>query len=108
MKITFMNVPLMTVIGEYRMEELSIEKAKVLCQRADEFGSAVGHSGAADAITTLLCIDCPVNRINYEQPIGEHVISIKLLSRMPEGCGNLTLEMMEKIGFKFFHIERVA
>jgi hypothetical protein len=108
MKITFMNVPLMTVAGKFKMTELSIEEAKALCQQADEFGSAVGHSGAADAITSLLHIECQVNRIQYEQPVGEHVISIKLLSRMPEGYGNLTKEIMDEIGFKFYHVERLA
>ena len=108
MKITFMNVPLCTVAGDFHNVEISTKEAKALCQLADEFGSAIGHSGAADSINVLLGVNIPVNRIQYEQPVGEHVIVIKLLSRMPEGCGNLTKEQMEKIGFKFFHLIRTC
>lgn len=86
MKVTFMNVPLCTTTGEFRCVEITTEQAKQLCQNADEFGSAIGHSGAADAINTLLGVSILVNRILYEQPVGEDVIVIKLLSRMPSSA----------------------
>jgi len=108
MKITFMNVPLCTVAGDFRCTEISTEEAQELCQQADEFGSAVGHSGAAEAIEALLNVECSVNRIQYQQPVGESVIAIKLLARMPEETGNITREGMEKIGFKWYHLERIA
>jgi len=108
MKITFMNVPLCTASGTFCNTEISTQEAKTLCAQADELGSAVGHSGAADAIMALLEIECPVNRVQYEQPVGEHVVVIKLLTRMPEGCGNLTKEQMGEIGFKFYHMERLS
>jgi hypothetical protein len=108
MKIVFMNVPLCTVAGTFHNCEISTEEAKALCAQADEYGSAIGHSGAAEAISALLGVGCPVNRIQYEQPVGEHVIVIKLLARMPEGTGNITREIMEQIGFKWYHLERSA
>jgi len=106
-KITFMNVPLCTVEGTFRMTEITVAQAKELCQQADELGSAIGHQGAADAIKMLLGVEVSVNRIQYEQNISEDVIVIKLMSRMPEGCGNLTLEQMNDIGFKFFFLEHI-
>ena len=106
-KLTFMNVPLMTGEGTFSCEKISVEAARVLCAEADEIGSAIGHQGAAEAIELLLGVKCPVNRVDYVQPMGETVIALKLKSRMPEGCGNLTLEVMEQIGFVFYRIERI-
>jgi len=107
-KVTFMNVPFITSVGTFKCTEITVEMAKKLCSRADQIDSAVGHSGAAEAIENLLQVDCPVNRIEYSQQVGEDAIVLKLLARMPEGCGNITFETMKEIGFKLFRLQRLA
>lgn len=106
-KITFMNVPLCTGEGNFVCREITLDHARYLCSQAVEFGSAVGHSGAAEKISELLRVNCPVNRVEYVQPVGEKVISIKI-PRQPEGIGNLFSEFMDSMSIRWYLLERMA
>lgn len=107
MKITILNTSILTCYGRFDYVPTDLEKARTLVQtNAGEVQSAVGHKSTADILTTLLGIDVPVNRVQYEQQVGEVALVFKLRGRPEEGK-ILTAEEIEAIGYDFGLIVRL-
>jgi hypothetical protein len=90
--------------GSYEYRKASLEEVKEVIKDKD-FQSAIGHESTAQVISTLLEIDCPVNRIIYQQQPGEIAIVFKMNGRPPEGK-ILTIKEIQEIGFSWGFLER--
>lgn len=99
--VTILNTSIITTYGSYDYEPIDLAQARlILAHGAPPFQSAVGHQATADILTELLEVPVPLNRINYEQQIGERAVVFKLRGRPPEGS-ILNREQIETIGYDF-------
>lgn len=73
----------------------------------NELDSAIGHASTAEIMTTLLGVEVPVNRQMFAQEVGQLALVFKLNGRPPEGT-ILSIEEIEKIGYKWQVLERKA
>lgn len=103
MKTTILNTSIITAYGSYSYKPCSLEQARVLVQNG--FQSAVGHESTAQVISTILGIDCPVNRMQYKQGPGDMALVFKMKARAPEGK-ILTVEELEVVGYEWGTLER--
>lgn len=101
------NTSILTTDGSFALETISIDEAKELVRGEAGFISAVGHESTAEILTTLLELTIPVNRIVFEQQVGQACLVFKLNGRGPEGR-ILTSEEIETIGFGFKKLTRLA
>jgi hypothetical protein len=99
MKVTILNTSILTTYGRFDYVPATLEQAKEIL-KANDVHSAVGHKSTADVLTTLLGIEVPINRVNYEQQRDEVALVFKLRSRPEEGK-ILTTEEIEAIGYDF-------
>lgn len=105
MKVGIFNGTIATTNGIYKISDIDTEKAKkLLCENG--FISAIGHSATAEAISEVFNMDIPMNRINFEQEVGQKAIVFKLNKRPPEGC-ILSRDEIEEIGYSFKLMERL-
>ena len=74
---------------------------------ANGFQSAIGHQSTADIISTLLGVECPMNRIMYRQDIGDYALVFKLNGRPEEGK-ILSVADIEEIGYSWGILARTA
>lgn len=102
--ITILNTSILASHGMYNYTPCTTEDARALA--AEGFSSAVGHEATAQIISTVLGINCPMNRIQYKQEHGDKALIFKLRGRAPEGV-ILTMEEVEAIGYDFGLIERL-
>ena len=105
MEIAILNTTIVTTDGLYRITPISLEGARELINRNDLL-SAIGHQSTADILTELLGLEISMNRINFEQQVGQSAIVFKLKSRAPEGV-ILNKEEIENIGDEFKLMTRV-
>jgi hypothetical protein len=106
-KLAILNTSIITNDeGEYSIKLISLEKARQLVQE-NETLSAVGHQSTADILTKLLGIPVLMNRIMFQQEVGQAAIVFKLNGRPEEGK-ILSREEIEKIGYKFQLLVRTA
>ena len=101
--ITVPNTSILTNFGKYHYNEISLDIAREIAQRANDFNqllSAVGHQSTCDILTKLLGVTIPMNRIEYKQEIGTAALIFKLKGRPEEGK-ILTVEEIEEIGYNF-------
>ena len=96
--ITILNTSILTAHGLFEYEPISLKRAREIVQ--DGFLSAIGHESTARVISTLLEIDCPVNRIQYQQEPGESALVFKLRGRPEEGKV-LSAGEIEEIGYEW-------
>jgi len=89
----------------YEYEAITLDQAKDLVSTKEGFLSAIGHESTASIISTLLGVDCPMNRVMYQQQPGEVAVVFKLDGRPPEGV-ILSKEEIEKIGFSWGKLTR--
>jgi len=104
--ITILNTSIITAHGEYKYKPISLDTAKEMVQN-NPFQSAIGHDSTSQIISTLLNIDCPVNRILYKQQTGEQALVFKLNGRPPEGK-ILTIEELETIVYDWGLLTKTA
>lgn len=97
--ITLLNTSILTSYGDYDYTPLSLKDAKQML-KTEPFQSAVGHAATADIMSLLLDTRVKLNRINYEQEIGDKAIVFKLKSRLEEGK-ILTVPEIEEIGYEW-------
>ncbi|MDX9745949.1 MAG: DUF1874 domain-containing protein [Syntrophales bacterium] len=98
------NTPVLTNYGVYRFEQLTLAQAKVLASGAL---SAVGHKGAAEALSFLLGIEIKTNRVTVKMEIGDEALVFRLLQRLPEGAV-LSREDTLKSFYEFGRLERLS
>lgn len=92
--------------GTIRQSRISEDDArKLVAERG--FISAIGHQATADALTDLLGQPVSVNRIEFEQSLGQSAIVLRLRARPAEGAIP-NREEMERIGFDLLLMERIA
>lgn len=92
--------------GTIRQSRISEEDArKLIAERG--FISAIGHQATADAFTELIGQPVRLDRIEFEQAVGQSAIVLRLRARPPEGA-ILNREEMERIGFDLLLMERIA
>ena len=103
--ITILNTSILTQYGDYSYSPISLVEAKKMV-KISGFQSAIGHESTAKIISTLLEIECPVNRILYSQKVGTSALVFKLNGRPEEGK-ILTIKEIKKIGYSWGKMERV-
>jgi len=65
------------------VSEISIEQVKQVLKGG--FTSAVGHEPTAQLMSKLLNIPVPFNRIQVALNVGDILVVLQLLQRLPEG-----------------------
>lgn len=106
--LTILNTSIITSYGEYKYEPRDLEQVRMMVGHvAPPFQSAIGHQATADVLTELLEVPVPLNRINYEQQIGDRAVVFKLRGRPPEGA-ILSREQIDAIGYDFGLLTRTA
>ncbi len=106
MQIGLLNASMFTPReGTIRQSRISVNAARKLIVEHG-FISAIGHQATASALTDLLGQPISVNRIEFEQQVGQLAIVLRLKSRPPEGA-ILNREEMERIGFELLLMERL-
>lgn len=107
-KLALLNTSILTTAGNYILEDITLEKARqMVADNADNLDSAIGHQSTAEIMTTLLCVDVPVNRQMFSQETGQQALVFKLNGRPQEGK-ILTVAMIEEIGYKFQLLTRLS
>lgn len=107
MKLGLLNTSIMTAPGAYELSDISLDFAKLLVNHyAGNLDSAIGHASTAEIMSTLLGVEIPVNRQIFEQQPGQDALVFKLNGRPEEGK-ILTVEEIEKIGYKFQILRRI-
>jgi len=79
-----------------RIRQISVEEAKAALR--SRFVSAVGHEGTASALSKLLGIQIPYNRISVWMRPGDAAIHYYLKDRLPVGA-DLTEEQVKKLPY---------
>ena len=95
----------MTCFGNYEYKQISVTEAKELIKNG--FQSAVGHQSTCDVLNTLLDPDIEMNRIVYQQQVGETALIFKLNCRAQEGK-ILTASEIEAMGYTFGRLVRIS
>lgn len=106
MKILLLDTSILTAnVGLWSQVHCTVDRAKMLCET---FGweSAIGHEATAQALSSLLGFDVPVNRIQAVQEVRQLAVVLKLRGRLPEGR-ILTLDELYEIGFDLLLLERL-
>jgi len=103
--VLLFNTTIVTAPGSYTMEPISTEKARALVAVGVE--SAIGHDASARAMSVLLGIDVPVNRVPAVQASGQVAVCLKIRGRLPEGV-ILDDEKLREIGFDLFLLTRTT
>ncbi len=102
MRTVLLNTAILTTYGAFDYRPLTREQALAHLQAADQTGipviSAIGHHSTARVLTSLLCRDVAVDRIEYKQEVGDCALVFKLRGRPPEGA-IFTVEEIEAIGY---------
>jgi hypothetical protein len=94
--ITILNTSILTRDGSFNYVSITLNEGKTFCYEG--FESAIGQQSTAQIISSLLGINCPVNRILYKQKPGRQPLVFKLKGRPTEGK-ILSLLKIEKIVF---------
>ncbi|MDP3991209.1 MAG: DUF1874 domain-containing protein [Candidatus Nealsonbacteria bacterium] len=89
----------------FEIKPIQSNTAKELCAGGN-FVSAVGHDGTAEALSSLLGIKVPMQRLAVFMRRGDRAIQFVLRQRQPEGVV-LDRETVEKIGYHLTLVSRV-
>lgn len=99
MALALLNMSIITTDGTYSLQTITLQEAKDLLRKAGgRVNSAIGHQATADLLTTLLGVDVPVHRQEYQQKPGETALVLKVNRRPPEGA-ILTRDLIERMGY---------
>ena len=105
MTIAILNTPILTVEGNYKLSNITLEQAQKLVNEND-FDSYIGHQATSEILSILLGTEVPMNRQQFTQEIGQKSIIFKLNSRLQEGQVLTTIQEIESIGYTFQLLER--
>ena len=103
---TLLNTSILTSYGTYNYVSIELDKVKKIVKRGGVI-SAIGHQSTADILTKLLSVEVPMNRIVYNQQVGDTAIIFKLKSRADEGK-ILSIEEIDRMGYEFGILTRIA
>jgi len=109
MKIALLNCAIITNDGEYKLKSIKASDiGNFISVNGGEENilSAIGHQGTAEALTELLGIEVKVNRIQFQQEVGQKALIFKMNGRIPEGK-ILSKDELYEIGFSFKILERI-
>jgi hypothetical protein len=98
------NTPVLTDYGIYQFEKITLDQAREMAQGAV---SAVGHRGAAEALSKLLAMNIKTNRQKVTMRAGDSALVFKIMERLPEGAV-LSTEDTLKMPFEFGRLERIS
>jgi hypothetical protein len=104
--VLLFNTTILTSSGTYTNDQITIGYAQSLVHGQD-LVSAIGHDASAKALSLLLGIDVPVNRIPAVQRRHQKAICLKIRGRLPEGV-ILDDDKLREIGFDLFLLTRTA
>ncbi|TCT15406.1 uncharacterized protein DUF1874 [Natranaerovirga pectinivora] len=96
---------MVTTNGLYSVEDIDVETAKVYVKE-NGFISAVGHEATAEILSEILESSIPMNRIQFQQEVGQIAIIFKLNIRPDEGV-ILNKEEIHKVGFSLKKMLRI-
>lgn len=85
MRAVFLNTTILTAEGSFHLRKIKEKVAKQIIDLAEVQLSAVGHEATAKVMSSILGTEVPVNRIQYEQQVGDVALCFKLKTRLPEG-----------------------
>lgn len=102
--VLILNTSICTMHGAYSYSPLPEDAALRIVQTTPML-SAVGHSATAAALSELLGVDVPVNRIQAEQQVGQGAIVFKLNGHLPEGAV-LSRAELERVGWSLGFLVR--
>ena len=77
------SLSMLTGSATIKVLEVSVNDVKDIIK--DGFVSAIGHETTAQAITSQLGVQVPVNRVSIQLKTGDNLVVFQLLSRLPEG-----------------------
>lgn len=104
MQTYILNTPVLTDYGIYKFEKITLETAR---EMAEDAISAVGHKGAAEALSRLLRITVSTNRRKVTMQPGDSAVVFKINERLPEGA-ILSAEDTLNMPFEFGRLERLS
>lgn len=104
MQTYILNTPVLTDYGIYKFEKITLETAR---EMAEDAISAVGHKGAAEALSRLLNIAVSTNRRKVTMQPGDSAVVFKINERLPEGA-ILSAEDTLNMPFEFGRLERLS
>jgi len=88
-----------------RASEIPLEEARKLVKEG--FVSAVGHQATAEALSLLLQVPVPFNRVQVFLGPGDRILAFSLNKRLEEGKVITNVEELFNIGFTFLLFERL-
>lgn len=83
MKTYVLNSAVLTNFGGFQYDQLSPDAAKVILQRG--FTSAIGHEPTAQALSALVSLEIPFNRIEISMQPGDQAVVFRVKQRLAEG-----------------------
>ncbi len=89
----------------YSIRKISPERVREVI--AGGFVSAIGHDATARAMSAVLFVDVPVNRVANEQRVGQSAVALKIRGRLPEGA-ILDDAGLAEIGFDLYLMKRLS
>lgn len=98
------NTPVLTDYGLYKFEKITLAVAREMAKDAI---SAVGHKGAAEALTRLLGIAISTNRRKVTMQPGDSALVFKINERLPEGA-ILSADDTLNLPYEFGRLERLS
>ena len=104
--LAILNTSIITSVGTYKLENISLGCAKAEVNAAESIDSAVGHQSTAEILSGLIGVDIPMNRQNFAQVVGQKALVFKLKGRPPEGK-ILNRTEIEEIGYTFQLLTRI-
>lgn len=105
-KVTILNTSIVTSYGSFEYKPITLDQARDVVS-TQGFDSAIGHASTAEIVSSLLGIQCPVNRVQYAQEEGDRALVFKLNGRAPEGV-ILSRKEIEAIGYSWGLLIRTA
>ena len=103
--VVLLNGPVVTSTGLFGVSQVTVDEARHLAH-LHGWVSAVGHEATAAVLSRILRVNVPMNRVEYQQQVGQLAIALTLNQRAPEGQV-LSVEEMLKIGFSLLLLERL-
>ncbi len=105
--LAILNTSIITSDGLFRLSTIShAEAVEIVQDNKCNILSAVGHQSTAEILSVLLPVSIPLNRIQFQQQVGQMALVFKLKGRPPEGH-ILTMNEIKYIGYDFQLLTRL-